>query len=124
MTELKKGLISASRSEAQQEIADLCEAIVNDKLSVSLALKEIVSWVRTQVAGRVYDSDHELKKTCLEFGFKVFEKRLKVGSTMQYILLSPDLVDAIKRDGLDNEQIASEVRKKMKSPVELSQSSM
>jgi hypothetical protein len=87
-------------------------------------MKEIVSWVRMQAGGRVFDTDHELKKTAVELGFKVFEKRIKVGSQMQFVLLSPALADTLKRSELEPSQEVTQIRLKLKGPHDLAQSSM
>lgn len=121
MTDLKKQMIADSRSEAQQELADLCEALREDNVVVALAMKELRSWLRAKLgANKVFETDYELRKVAADLGFTIFDKRIKVGSQMQYVLLSPALVEKLNGNAEDT----SAIRSAIKYPADLIQSDM
>lgn len=130
-TELKKEMIKDSRSEAQQELADLCEAVVSDNVSVVLAMKEISAWLRAKLGGRVFDSNYDLRKAAEATGFRTFEHRIKVGSQLQYVMMSPKFQEEflLKAGDLNGHfsgspEARSMIREAVKNPVELIQSDM
>jgi hypothetical protein len=88
MTERKKELIEGSRTEAQTEAVRLAEAINSCDKPVALAMKDIVSWVRSQVQGKVFDTDLELRKAMKDHGCSVLPKRIKVFGMLQYVVLN------------------------------------
>lgn len=122
MTAAKVEMIKGSRSEQQQELADLCEAINQDNVAVALAMKDVTAWLRAKLGNRLFDSDHDLRKAAFGEGFTVFNKRIKVGSQMQYILISPALAKDI--EGKDEEAAMKKVRLAIKHPGELTQETM
>lgn len=127
MTDLKKQMIKDSRSEAAQDLADLCEAIVIDGVSVTLAMKDITSWIKARHGARQFDTDYELRKTATETGFVVYEKRIKIGSQMQYVIMSPAFVAAtpqLKGDTLSDAEKAELIRRMNRAPGELMQDAM
>lgn len=89
MTKLKQQMIEDSRSPAASEFAALCDHIRTEEIECVLAMKDITAWVKNQVDGKVYDTDYELRKIAQQYGFAVGDRRIKVGSKMQYILISP-----------------------------------
>lgn len=127
MTKAKKDMISESRSESAAELADLCEAIRNDRVEVVLAMKDVTSWLKMRVgASRVFDSDYELRKTASDFGFKTFDKRVKIGGTMQYVIMSPAFrnrfPDIEKLGDDDIREATGLLRAAVKAPGEMMQS--
>lgn len=127
MTELKKQMIKDSRSEAAQDLADLCEAVAIDGIPVTLAMKDITSWIRARHGARQFDTDYELRKTAVDTGFVVYDKRIKIGSQMQYVLLSPAFVTAnpeLKSSNLSDGEKADIIRRMNKAPGELMQDPM
>lgn len=88
-TDLKNALIDDSRSEAQQELSDFCEAVKNEGKEVFCAMKEIVGWLRTKTEGRIFDKDYELRKIAKVHGWWVWPERVKVGSQTQTVIGSP-----------------------------------
>lgn len=119
MTKLKKELINNSRSEGQQELSDLCEALVNDESDVALAMKEITAWLRVKVNGRMFDTEYELRKTAKEKGFKDLGERIKIGSQMQYVIMTPKLAKEV--EGLPPKEKREAVRRKIIAPHDLTQ---
>lgn len=127
MTQSKSELIKDSRNESSAELADLCEAIVNDNVEVVLAMKDIVAWLKVKLGNRLFDSDYELRKTAVESGFKVFEKRIKVGGTMQYVLMSPAFMERwpdVVNGTADFKTSTDRLRTACKSPGSLMQDDM
>lgn len=127
-TDLKKALIDDSRSEAQQELSDFCEAVNNEGKEVFCAMKEIIAWLRTKTEGRIFDKDYELRKIAKAHGWWVWPERVKVGSQTQTIIGSP----ATKRlerqvplaEGEELQKLRAEMRKLLISPAKLDESSM
>jgi hypothetical protein len=97
-TSLKKQMMDESRSEAQKELADLCEACNEEQMAVALASKEVMAWLKERL-NRIYDSEYELGKVLVECGFKKWPKRLKVGSQMQYVYVSPAMAEKAAKWG-------------------------
>lgn len=122
MSGLKKELIEASRSEAQNEVADLAQAVVDEHRPIALAMKEIEAWVRANIDSRVFDSDHELRKTMVEIGCVVVPKRVKVGGRLQYVVISRELNEMLL--GKDEKEVAEAVRKALVKPTDIIQLSM
>lgn len=122
MTGLKKELIEASRSEAQKEVADLAEAMLNEQAPLALSMKEIEAWVRANTQGRIFDTDYELRKTMREIGCVVPKKRIKVGGRLQYVVITPEL--DTKLIGLSDREYAEGIRAATKKPSEIIQETM
>ena len=127
-TGLKKKLIEDSRSEAQQEMADFCEAVNGDNVAMFCGLKEVVAWLRTKVGGRVYDSDFEFVKVAKQYGWWQFPERVKIGSQMQTVIGSPKGKEELFRATLgvfDDPKLVREVlRKMLVNPFKAEQTSM
>lgn len=125
-TKLKREMIKDSRSPAQQEVADLCEAVVGDNAAVALPMKEISGWIRARL-GKVFDSDYELRKAAEETGFTVYDRRIKFGSQLQYVVLSPSFIEqhlSVIQDPDQQAEANRLIRAAAKSPVELIQSDL
>jgi hypothetical protein len=122
MTERKRELIEGSRSEAQREVAVLAEAVRDAGQPIAVVVKDVVGWCRANVQGRVFDSDYELRKTMVEAGLKLLDKRIKVGPRMEYVLMNPELNDAVQRAEFD--QVIELVRGKIKKCNELMEAGM
>ena len=95
MTERKKDLIRASRTEAQDEVVALAESAMKRDDPVLLAMKDIVIWARNQVQGRVFDSDYELRKAMVSAGMKVSKTRIYVSGREQHVLMNRAAAQAI-----------------------------
>lgn len=123
MTGLKQELIEASRSEAQREVADLATAMMAEKRPLAVSMKEVEAWVRANVAGnRIFDSDHELRKTMIEIGCIVVPKRIKVGGRLQYVIITPELHETLRE--ADETEYAVGVRKAIVTPSSIVTESM
>ena len=96
MTERKKELIVASRTEGQQEAAELAEAINRRNEPVVFAMKDIVAWVRQSVQGKVYDSDLELRKAMKEGGAIWYEERFLIGGRLQHAAMNRPAYEGMK----------------------------
>lgn len=119
MTEMKKELIEGSRSEAQKAISDFCEAVIEEKIIAVFGMKSIAAWVRDQVQGHVYDTDYELRKVAKEKGMLVFKKRVKIGLSIQYAIMTPEFYRANK------DELCPEIlREHFRHPHDLIQSSL
>lgn len=126
MTELKKELIAASRSKAQQEVADLaqaaCDFAKNEGTGVVFTMKEIEAWSRVQVQEKIYDTDLELRNAMEESGMVTWEKRIKIDARLQYVVLTKDLFEECR--GLEEAEANSILRKHKKKPTEIIGESM
>jgi hypothetical protein len=96
MTERKKELIVASRTEGQQEVAELSEAINRRNEPLVITMKDIVAWVRQAVQGRVYDSDLELRKAMKECGAIWYDERLLIGGRLQLAAMNKAAYETLK----------------------------
>jgi hypothetical protein len=96
MTERKKELIVASRTEGQQEAAELAEALNRRDEPVVLTMKDIVGWVRQAVQGKVYDSDLELRKAMKESGAVWYDERLLIGGRLQLAAMNKTAYEQLK----------------------------
>lgn len=97
MTERKKELIISSRTEGQQEVAELAEAMNRHHEPVILAMKDIVGWVRQSSQGKVYDSDLELRKAMKEGGAIWFDERLLIGGRVQHAAMNKLAYENLKQ---------------------------
>jgi hypothetical protein len=95
MTERKKEMIEGSRSDAQKEAAALAEELYALEKPAAVILKDVVQWCRDTTHGRVYDSDYEIRRAMCDLGLKAFEKRVKIGPRMNYVLMNPELCKVI-----------------------------
>lgn len=91
MTGRKQELIEGSRSEAQQEAAELARALVESDIPMAVAMKDVVSHVRSHVQGRVFETDYEIRKTMKACGALIWPKRVKVGGRAQHVLFNTAL---------------------------------
>jgi hypothetical protein len=96
MTERKKELIVASRTEGQQEVAELSEAINRRNEPLVITMKDVVAWVRQAVQGRVYDSDLELRKAMKECGAIWYDERLLIGGRLQLAAMNKAAYETLK----------------------------
>ena len=96
MTERKKELIIASRTEGQQEAAELAEALNRYHEPVVLAMKEVVAWVRQSVQGKVYDTDLEIRKAMKEGGVIWYEERFLIGGRLQHAAMNKMAYETLK----------------------------
>jgi len=98
MTERKKELIVASRTEGQQEAAELAEALNRREEPVVLTMKDIVGWVRQAVQGKVYDSDLELRKAMKESGAIWYDERFLIGGRLQLAAMNKSAYEQLKNN--------------------------
>ena len=127
-TGLKQKLIAESRSEAQQELADFCEAVGADGAQIFVAMKELVAWLKQKVGGRMFDTEYELRKVAAQYGWWTWPERVKIGSQSQTVLGSPGLKDWEKRFRIENEEGQKTMRESMRklliSPAKTEQNSL
>lgn len=97
MTERKKELIVASRTEGQQEAAELAEAMNRVEQPIVFAMKDVVAWVRQSVQGKVYDTDLELRKAMKECGAVWYEERFLVGGRLQLAAMNRQAFDQLRK---------------------------
>lgn len=97
MTERKKELIIASRTEGQQEAVVLAEAMNRQDDPLSLTMKDIVEWVRSSIQGRLYDTDLELRKAMKEVGAIWYEDRINVGGRLQLAAMNMRAFEMFKQ---------------------------
>lgn len=96
MTERKKELIVSSRTEGQQEAAELAGAMNRDEQPVVLAMKEVVEWVRQSVQGRLFDTDLELRKAMKEAGAIWLDERFLIGGRLQLAAMNRAAYELMK----------------------------
>lgn len=96
MTDKKKELIMESRTDAQKEVMTLAELMLSHDKPIALTMTDIVAWARANVQGRVYDSDHELRKAMKDAGVTFTEDRIKVQGRPQYVAYNPLVVKAME----------------------------
>lgn len=122
MTLRKKAIIEESRSEAQRECLELANAVCGAHIEASLAMKEVYAWAKSNVEGRVYDSEYDLRKALKEGGLKLYSQRIKIAGRMQYVALSPEAWDVLQRKEEGEE--ADYIRQILKSPSTFIDASM
>lgn len=110
MTERKREMIEGSRSEAQREAAAIAGTIQGMKEPAAVLIKDVISWVRGQSQGRVFDSDYEIRKSMLDEGVLCWKDRVKVGGRLQYAILNEGAFDLAQR----SESPAAEIRSHIK----------
>lgn len=105
MTQRKKDMIEGSRSDGQVEAAAIAEALIKFEKPAALAMKDIVTSVRDQVQGKVFDSDYELRKTMTDVGAHIVDKRVAISGRTQYVLCNGKLLTEIKKGELTIEEL-------------------
>lgn len=120
MTERKREMIEGSRSEGQREAAALAELLKDLDRPGALLLKEVVSWVRASIQGRLFDSDYELRRAMAESGIRPWGKRVKVNGRLQYAMVNDQLYGLCQRA----EDPLAVIRKNIVKPSELMPSEM
>jgi hypothetical protein len=60
-----------------------------DQVPPSVETRDVLMRLVAQAQGKVFDSEHELKKTAKEIGFGVFHRRIAIGGRQQYVIMSP-----------------------------------
>lgn len=125
MTSMKQDLIEESRSDAEKELADLCQAVALEGKAVCFAMKELVSWLRERVEGKIFDKNYELCKVASDYGFKTFGRRIKVGSQMQSIIVSPAFFEKHRKEiETNDENIINIIRSGIIHPTKLEEVTM
>ena len=92
----KKELIIASRTEGQQEAAELAEAINRQHEPIVMTMKDIVGWVRASVQGKVYDTDLEIRKAMKEGGAVWLDERFLIGGRLQHAAMNKIAYENLK----------------------------
>jgi len=99
MTQRKRDLIADSRTEGQQEAAELAGAMNRKKEPVVVAMKEVVEWVRQSVQGRVFDTDLEIRKTMKENDTFWFDDRILVKGRLQFAGMNEKALKKLRESG-------------------------
>lgn len=116
MTERKKELIAASRTEGQQEAAILAEALQRSNQPVVLAMKDIVEWVRSAIQGRLYDTDLELRKAMKEVGAIWYDDRFLISGRLQLATMNDKALEMLR--GSHDIKVIKNVASMIKNEVE------
>jgi hypothetical protein len=121
MTERKKELIIASRTEAQTEAAELAEAMNRQEIPIALSMKDVVDWVRRSVNSKVYDSDHELRKVMKDVGVIWFDERILINGRQQLVAINQAAVEKINNKHAIKcvKNVASLIKSVDDDPVEI-----
>jgi hypothetical protein len=122
MTSRKEELIDSSRSEGQQEAIDIAHALCAEREPAALTMKGVVFAVRAAVQGRMFDQDHELRKSMTEAGAKVLPKRYKVNGRAQHIIVNEAFWRAYSK--MEESEGATFVRECIKQPADLMENSI
>jgi hypothetical protein len=118
MTDRKTELIEGSRSEAQKEALALAEAMNESREPLAIMNKEMIEWVKTSTNQRIFDTDYELRRAMAEGGVKVFDKRIKFNSRLDYALMNARLQDDVRRTD-DEFEKTKFIRAAAKRPSEI-----
>lgn len=97
MTERKREMIEGSRSEAQRAAVALAEMLRDRPSPGALMVKDVISWVKQSIQGRLFDSDYEIRRAMAECGLRQWGKRVKVHGWLQYAMLNDALFDLAQR---------------------------
>ena len=111
MTARKAEMIEGSRSEAQKEAAAIAEAAVSQDTPICLLIKDVVEWCRQNSQGKVFDTDYEIRKAMMDVGMRAYEKRIKVGGRLQYVMMNPALYHMVMNDAEPSGLLRSSVKK-------------
>jgi hypothetical protein len=101
MTVRKRDLIEGSRTEAQKEAYDLGQVMSDRKEPVALAMKDIETYIKTAVKGKVFDSDYDIRKSMKEGGAIPLKKRIVVNGRLQYVVVNKTLNELLSREPED-----------------------
>jgi hypothetical protein len=122
-TKSKLDLIAESRSDAQQELLDFCDAVNQEEGRVFLAMKEVMEWLRKKTGAKVYDKDLELRKLVATIGWWTWPDRVVIGGQLQYVVGSPAtryLQRKMEQNDISNRNernsLIQEMRKLIKNP--------
>lgn len=96
MTDSKREMIAGSRSEAQTEVAVLAEICAKRSEPIALAMKAVVNWVRSNVQGRVFDSDYELRKSMKDVGMYPSKGRVFIDGRLQTAILNEEAFKTVQ----------------------------
>lgn len=121
-TDRKKEMIDGSRSEAQTEAVALAEAAAKVSSPVVLAQKDITTWVRTQVQGKVFDTDYEIRRAMRDKGMHPSKERVYVEKRLQYAVINQAAHDLIK--GTDKKAMGEILRQYVIAPSDLLENDM
>ena len=146
MTERKKELIASSRTDGQQEATVLAEMLKRKPQPVVLAMKDIVEWVRSSIQGRLYDTDLEIRKAMKEVGAYWYEERILISGRLQMAAMNEAALEKLRqkhplrivknnvsliKSVEDQEEtnrmkseIYSEIRNMLKTPNDITESTM
>lgn len=120
MTERKRDMIEGSRSEAQKECAALADAMRTCANPTALFMSDVIAWTRQHIQGRLFDSDYELRKAMIGGGIRPFEKRIRIGSRLEQIIINEPLYKLLHSDAVPDDVTNIEVvRSKIKKCAEL-----
>jgi hypothetical protein len=97
MTERKREMIEGSRSEAQREAVAIAETIREHEKPLAVLIKDVHAWCKAANNGRIFDSDYELRRAMIEAGLFLFQRRIKIGGRLQYVLMNNKLKEAVQR---------------------------
>lgn len=122
MTERKAEMIEGSRSEAQREAAAIAEAVKDEPEPVALLIKEVVAAVRSQVQGKVFDTDYELRKAMVDVGLTAWPKRVKLNGRLHYVLVNDKLLNQLQR--VEEDEVMAMIRSHVKKPHDIIQQEM
>jgi len=118
MTARKEEMIAGSRSEAQNEAVAIAEAVRDLSKPASVALKDVVDFIKDTVPGRVFDTDYDLSRAMTDHGLAILPQRVKVGGRNQYVLINAALnaeLSGVAGDGA----IAALLRDRIVKPYEI-----
>jgi hypothetical protein len=117
MTASKKELIDDSESICISEVKALADAIIKSNEKIAIFMNDIATHARSLVQGKIFDTDHELRKAMIRAGCYQFPVRVPSNRRLQYVILSPnawrdmeetgviDLLNGDKEVGANNELV-------------------
>lgn len=126
MTGMKMEMIEGSRSEAQKELIDLCQAIKDEEISVAFSMREVKAWlIERPTIGRLFDTDYELRRAVKDIHWGQLNRRIKIAGQLQYVLLSPQLMRDLRNEKFKNDADENAfVRQRLNHPANMTQEAM
>lgn len=96
MTANKADLISESRGDIINHWIDVLAAVEENEEQVVFALSEVRESMK-KVHGRVFETSLQFKKEAMRAGWSTSKERIAVDGALNYVVVSPTLVDELNR---------------------------
>jgi hypothetical protein len=88
MSGSKAALIAESRSETEQLLEELAEAMLDHDKPVAVSLNAVQAWINDRTKGRVYETPQHMSRIMQRKGLRPAKDRLKLNGIKHSILVS------------------------------------